>query len=317
MRITVGVTDNAWAGFLAARDHLTEANFWVPSARNFTGRASDGEPFLFKTKAPRNALTGGGFLEGFMELRVSEAWAVFGEGNGVASEDDLRTAIWRYQDRNGAARAPDPTIGCIILRNLFFAPPGDELPPPEGWRPNIVQGKTFDPADRDFAYVNHAFLAFQGGARVDYVWDRDLGGVDLDRERYGAPVLTRPRLGQGGFRLRVLDAYQRRCAITGSKIAPALEAAHIRPYARGGEHVVSNGLTLRSDVHTLYDAGYLGIGTDLRIHVSERLRTDFGNGEEFYERQRRGDMIEVPRRPEDGPDRTALEWHMDTRFIAA
>ena len=30
--------------------------------------------------------------------------------------------------------------------------------------------------------------------------------------RHGAPVLVRPRLGQGAFRLAVTDGYERRCA---------------------------------------------------------------------------------------------------------
>ena len=37
------------------------------------------------------------------------------------------------------------------------------------------------------------------------------------------------RLGQQAFKAVVADAYQWRCAITGSKIRPALQAAHILP----------------------------------------------------------------------------------------
>jgi putative restriction endonuclease len=49
--------------------------------------------------------------------------------------------------------------------------------------------------------------------------------------------------------LMQLDAYQWRCAITGSKIRPALQEAHILPVkpAHGGEHRLDNGLLLRSD----------------------------------------------------------------------
>ena len=32
---------------------------------------------------------------------------------------------------------------------------------------------------------------------------------------------------------------------------PVLEAAHIKPYAKGGEHDVANGLALRTDIHRL------------------------------------------------------------------
>ncbi|WP_371131195.1 HNH endonuclease [Microbacterium sp.] len=76
---------------------------------------------------------------------------------------------------------------------------------------------------------------------------------------FGDPTLTVPRLGQGGFRAWVLDAYNARCAITGHKIRPTLQAAHIRPVASGGQHRVDNGLLLRSDVHTMFDRGYLTV----------------------------------------------------------
>lgn len=319
MRITLGVTDNAWADFLRARDDITEANFWVPSARNFMGRASADEPFLFKTKSPRNMLVGGGFFVRFWELRVSEAWATFGTGNGVASEDELLRAITRYRAKNGSPYDPDPTIGCIVLRNLFFAPAGSDLAPPPRWGGNIVQGKTYDEQDPDHAYVDHAFRAFQGGARIDIFWDHDLVDVDLEAggDRYGAPVLTRHRLGQGSFRLAVLDAYANRCAITGTRMAPVLQAAHIRPYSSGGEHRVTNGLALRSDMHTLYDRGYLGVDPDYRLRVSPWLSEHFGNGVELYSREARGERIRLPEAPGEQPDREALEWHMSTVFLAA
>jgi putative restriction endonuclease len=60
--------------------------------------------------------------------------------------------------------------------------------------------------------------------------------------RYGAPILHRPRLGQAIFRVQVLDAYGRACAVSSEHSLPVLEATHIQPYARGGEHDVANAL---------------------------------------------------------------------------
>jgi len=48
----------------------------------------------------------------------------------------------------------------------------------------------------------------------------------------------------------VLAAYDRRCAITGSKIRPALRAAHIRPVKDGGEHRLDSGLLLRGATYS-------------------------------------------------------------------
>ncbi|MFC7548939.1 hypothetical protein [Plantactinospora sp. GCM10030261] len=53
---------------------------------------------------------------------------------------------------------------------------------------------------------------------------------------YGDPRLAPYRLGQRAFQAVVLDAYKRRCAITGGRIRPVLQAAHIRPLPAGDEH---------------------------------------------------------------------------------
>jgi putative restriction endonuclease len=70
---------------------------------------------------------------------------------------------------------------------------------------------------------------------------------------------VRPRLGQGTFRIATIQAYERACAVTGEHSLPALEAAHIRPFAEGGTHDVSNGLLLRADLHRLFDRGYVTV----------------------------------------------------------
>jgi putative restriction endonuclease len=95
--------------------------------------------------------------------------------------------------------------------------------------------------------------------------------------RYGEPQLVRPRLGQGTFRFAVLDAYGS-CAVTTEHSRPVLDAAHIRPYGEGGGHEVANGLLLRTDLHRLFDKGYVTVSPDHRLVVSKRLRDEWHNG---------------------------------------
>lgn len=78
MRAVVGVTDNAWAGYLRDRPHITEANFWLPSPNGKFKALQIGEPFLFKTRHPENQLVGGGFFSGYTRL-----WTDL--GNGMSS----------------------------------------------------------------------------------------------------------------------------------------------------------------------------------------------------------------------------------------
>jgi putative restriction endonuclease len=129
---------------------------------------------------------------------------------------------------------------------------------------------------------------------------------------HGEPRLVVPRVGQGSFKAVTAEAYHHCCAITGDKVRPVLQAAHIRPISKGGEHRLDNGLLLRSDVHTLFDCGYIGIDTKYHLRVSPALRADFGNGDYFYAHE--GDKIATPSRPVDRPNTEFLEWHGDEVF---
>jgi putative restriction endonuclease len=126
--------------------------------------------------------------------------------------------------------------------------------------------------------------------------------------RYGDSFLARARLGQGAFRVLVTDAYKRRCAITGERTLPALEAAHIQAYADSGPHLASNGLLLRSDLHRLFDEHYLTITPDLRVAVSRRIREEFENGREYY-RLHGHELAQLPDAEKDRPGKAYLQWH--------
>src|SRR4029077_12755333 len=99
--------------------------------------------------------------------------------------------------------------------------------------------------------------------------------------RFGTPTLITPRLGQGAFRVAVTEAYGRQCAITDGKVLPALDAAHIRPYGEGGVHAKSNGILLRKDIHSVFDAGYATVDERYRFLVSKKVKEVFNNGEEY------------------------------------
>ena len=121
-----------------------------------------------------------------------------------------------------------------------------------------------------------------------------------------------PRLGQGTFRIAVTDAYERACSVTGEHSLPALEAAHIKPYADLGPHETSNGLLLRADFHRLFDQGYVTVTPDLRVEVSKRLREDFQNGRTYYPFH--GKPVTIPTTPEHRPRPDFLEWHNLEKF---
>jgi putative restriction endonuclease len=91
-----------------------------------------------------------------------------------------------------------------------------------------------------------------------------------------------------------------------------VDAAHIRPYAAGGEHSVANGLPLRRDVHRLFDLGYVGVRPDYRFAVSTALRDQFDNGRVYYELE--GRPLQAPADAADRADPTLLDWHYEEVF---
>ncbi|MGE5152360.1 MAG: HNH endonuclease [Rhodospirillaceae bacterium] len=107
----------------------------------------------------------------------------------------------------------------------------------------------------------------------------------------------------------VIEAYERRCIVTGERTLPALEAAHIVPVAQEGRHEVSNGLLLRRDLHALFDQHYVTITPEKRLLVSRRIREEFENGREYYALHER--EVRPPKFPDDAPSLEALRRHND------
>lgn len=298
--IVVAVTDRDWFEHLRGRPQLTEVNFWSPSPRPFRALSS-GELFLFKLKSPVDRIVGGGVFVHANDMPSSLAWEAFGEGNGAASLVEMRRRIAKYRTP-GKTEPGDFVIGCRILTNVFFWPESAWLLLPESWAKNIVSFKTWSTDDAE-------------GRRLwDAVAERtEASMTEPVLTRFGSPQLVMPRLGQGAFRVLVTDRYRRRCAITGERTLPALDAAHIRPYAAGGVHVASNGLLLRRDIHSLFDTGYVTVTPELRFEVSTRIRTEFENGRHYYELH--GRAVRPPDDPRDRPNAEFLRWHNNEVFL--
>jgi putative restriction endonuclease len=299
-RFWVGVTDERWFRFLKDEPLLDEVNFWTPSGRII--RTERETPFLFKLKAPRNVIGGMGFVSFVQRMPIIDAWEFFRRENGAASLEDLLQRI--AANRPAKTATVHDVIGCIVLSQpVFFA---DPVPQPEDWPANLQGGKYYSMTDfvaqRVWRDVSIA-LSARGATPPASAF----GG-------YGRLVSRPTRLGQGAFRKLVLDAYGRRCAVSGEHAVPVLEASHIKPFADVRQHEITNGLALRSDIHTLFDQGYVGVTPDYKFIVSERLREDFDNGEVYYQYARQRPSILLPENPENFPDREHLDWHRATKF---
>lgn len=308
MNAWVAVTDLDWFDFLSRQENVDEVNFWQPNPWGGQFRVlRRGELMLFKLKSPRNAIAGGGFFEYYVNLPISVAWDSFGRKNGAASLHELRQSIVGLKRRE-VAWYEDFTIGCFILVEPFFWPREWWIPQPEDFSSAIIRGKRYDLTKGTGARLWEQVLERLQAARPR----QQQGEAELIAGGYSDPVLGRRRIGQGTFRVALLDAYQRQCAVTREKAIPALEAAHIRPFAEVQTHYVRNGLLLRSDLHRLFDAGYITVTPELRVEASPRMRDDFNDGENYM--RLHGSRIWVPNKPEYQPDPELLSWHNENVF---
>lgn len=308
MNLFLAVTDADWFRFLKARSPLEEVNFWRPGGSSSFRALQLGEPLLFKLHYPVHQVVGGGFFAHYSrEVPVSLAWEAFGEKNGAPTFQAMRQRIEKYR-RIKPEPHEDYKIGCILLSDPFFFEREDWIPVPDDWSKNIVQGKGYDARS---GYGAALWDEVQLRLMARRAAERGIGDAPGQEPMYGDPRPVRPRLGQGAFRVLVTDTYQRRCAVTGERALPVLEAAHVRPVSEGGRHQVDNGLLLRSDVHRLFDRGYVTVTPDYRFRVSRRLREEFDNGEPYYPFDRQ--QIWLPGQGHR-PSREFLAWHSDSVF---
>lgn len=304
----VATTDHDWFTYLQGRQPLDEVNFWQPLAHGF--RAPAGTPFLFKLKAPHNAIGGFGVFARYEEASPALAWEAFGEKNGAPTFGEMWERIGRYARRPGD---PAHRIGCIMVADPVFLPPERWIAQPGGWKPNIVSGAGIDLAHGEGLRIWEECLERAGrGLQAPLAAEAGEPPQGAAGPRFGAPQLVRPRLGQGTFRVAVAAAYGGACAVSGEHSLPALEAAHIRPYTSDGPHDVPNGLLLRADIHRLFDKGYVTVTPELRFVVSQRLAKEWENGKIYYERN--GTPIARPRDRHDDPDPELLRWHNEHVF---
>jgi len=317
MNAFVAPTDPEWYHFLRdvhARAPLEEVNFWLPKPWGGRFRVlGDGQPLLFKLKRPFNAIAGGGFFKHYTELPLSIAWDSFGESNGAATHSD----VWRlitHLRREHPQPWDDPVIGCVLLVEPFFWPKELWIHDPPGWHRNIQRGRTYDLREGEGRWLWEAVRErLHHALPAPPVHTREgAEHATIPAAGYGDPILQPRRLGQGTFSAIVRDVYHRQCAVTSEKALPALDAAHIVSYAERPVHEVRNGILLRSDVHRLFDKGYLTITPEHRVEASRRMKDDFDDGESYL--RLHGRRVRVTDDPLLRPDPEALRWHNEKRF---
>ena len=315
MQPFIALTDDRWFRFLGAQAGVgvvDEVNFWSPSSDHPLKNMAPGEPVFFRLKSPINAIAGYGFFAHFRVVQLHDVWELFDWKNGYPDRARFLQAIGDYRKIDMLTTSSWKPLGCTVLRQARFWAPERWIPwgENEGWQRNIVRGKTEDDPNRAAVLLNA--IANDGVVAPEEFADAFVP-VDVDDRRV-VLANTIQREGQGSFRVRLLDAYDGRCAITGEHTEPVLDAAHIQPYRGPRSNHLQNGLLLTKEFHTLFDRGYVTVTPEHEVRISTRLRHDWNNGKRYYAYDAKP-LVQLPSSPRARPSAEALEWHAKHVFL--
>ena len=136
--------------------------------------------------------------------------------------------------------------------------------------------------------------------------DKALSGSEASQKNNQVSRILREisvRRGQSKFRTQLLSLYGETCSVTNWNSRITLEAAHIVPVSDKGNNDVSNGILLRSDIHTLFDLNCLAIDPmNWKVTLSPLVRdTKYSELE--------GRRINLPASLADYPSKSRLLEH--------
>jgi putative restriction endonuclease len=132
-----------------------------------------------------------------------------------------------------------------------------------------------------------------------------------------ATMLVNRTVRNRQFRKRVLDVYDRRCALTGMQLINGggraeAQAAHIMSVEAGGPDVVNNGIALSGTVHWMFDRGLISLGNDGDILLSRKINDIDGVQKLIYS----DGKARLPNSAAHRPHTRYLEWHRSECFHA-
>lgn len=282
----ISLTDNNWFVYLKKNELNSYVNFWTPTPTN-TKDLKEGDRFYFMLQAPIDKIAGFGEFVRYENVTPELAWNKFGNRNGNALKPDFIKNIQMHIDKNSekyGKRNLDSysyKIGGIVLRNCEF---WDE----ENYK---------DPEDHDISFLSQpGTIKFFDQPDPFFKGDLDPSGFGLVNEPLGDKVyVVKFKNAKGGFKVKILEAYNATCCITGETMPELLEAMHIHKYV----NYTHNGVLLRIDIHRLFESNLIYIDKDYTVRVSS-LVTD-----EYY-KNFDGKKINLPVSEQDWPSVEAL-----------
>lgn len=130
--------------------------------------------------------------------------------------------------------------------------------------------------------------------------------------------LSKRRIGQQAFRRTILNAYGKKCCVTGLGIESLLIASHIKPWADSDDKTEKtnprNGLCLNALHDKAFDKGLITLDKELRIVESRCLKSaDMDESTKRWLHKYNGEKIALP--DKFLPAMEFIEYHNDVIFL--
>lgn len=93
--------------------------------------------------------------------------------------------------------------------------------------------------------------------------------IDKDRE-----ICTKARIGQGGYRPKMIEIWEEKCAVTGCAILSVLRASHAKPWKDSDDVECRdpyNGLLLSPNLDALFGQGLIAFDGKGKIIISAMI----------------------------------------------
>lgn len=172
--------------------------------------------------------------------------------------------------------------------------------------------------DKEYDVILQAgFTRTLGGLSEQAGADAERRDIAEDPVHFRRPVveqIVRRPFREAAFAMRVKDAYENTCAITGLKIINGggraeVQAAHIRPVAHDGPDSIRNGLALSGTVHWMFDRGLLSLDDDFTILIAKSRLPDT-----ITRLVRQDGQLLRPKQESQRPHVQFLRYHRDHIF---
>lgn len=149
--------------------------------------------------------------------------------------------------------------------------------------------------------INSELVKGLYGELVDYSF-KDFELVEDDNSDIET-IERKKRIDGPAFKDSLIKIYDK-CVITDESFSGVLEGCHIQSYVKEESNHIQNGLLLRSDIHKLFDDGYIIIDENYIVRVSSLLNSDYYNS--FN-----GKKINLPKEKRFYPSQKALKDKMN------